>query len=473
MNRRRSVFKFLLFCHLSFVICLISCSDPTSSNNVTFSGTVILEDTTDYSGVTVSLYKPVELDTALVRINQEYPNIGVQISQETEFDHREHEPVYTTITNADGNWEIKKVEEREYNVVAEKDSFGWIYKFNVVNTDGINLTLYKENELEGQLPNNLRLMAFHHYIVKDDIEILEGDKIQIDEGAWIRFDGSYKFEIYGDLDLNGTESEYIKFTSNLENTEENKWRFIRFNQVNYPIISFVHLSFSGSGMRFEGCENITVGNSIFEKCSLNGIIIKQSSECILENIIIRNTLDACLMQYTLNAEIKNNIFNQNRRGIKFEYSGNHVKNNYFYSNETGVYSLAKPSADITHNEFENNQRGVFCAGSDPVIRSNNFDLHEQSIFIGYERNHAGAQPMINFNNLINNTIGIALYGSQGGANTKDIDGRNNWWGTIAEYTIDQQLVWDKNDEGADSIYTGTVYFKPYCENLIDTVGIQF
>ena len=50
------------------------------------------------AGVTVSLYAPVELpvesrmpaaDTALVRINQEYPNIGVQISQETEFDQRE------------------------------------------------------------------------------------------------------------------------------------------------------------------------------------------------------------------------------------------------------------------------------------------------------------------------------------------------------------------------------------------------
>lgn len=86
---------------LSFVICLLSflfsCSSPTANNKVTFSGTVTLEDTTDYfptetsgqAGVTVSLYKPVVLDTALVRINQQYPNIGVQISQETEFDNRE------------------------------------------------------------------------------------------------------------------------------------------------------------------------------------------------------------------------------------------------------------------------------------------------------------------------------------------------------------------------------------------------
>jgi len=84
----------LILITLSSLI-LFTCSSPNSSGDkVTFSpmknsgqaGTVTLEDTTDFSGVTVSLYEPVELDTALVRINEKYPNIGVQISQETEFD---------------------------------------------------------------------------------------------------------------------------------------------------------------------------------------------------------------------------------------------------------------------------------------------------------------------------------------------------------------------------------------------------
>ena len=54
------VTAFLLF---SF---LITCSQPTENNKVTFSGTVTLEDATDYSpegqaGITVSLYAPAEL----------------------------------------------------------------------------------------------------------------------------------------------------------------------------------------------------------------------------------------------------------------------------------------------------------------------------------------------------------------------------------------------------------------------------
>ena len=144
-----------VFCLLSFVF-ILSCSrTPTRSEGFTLSGRVVLEDTTDYSGVRVSLYRPVELDTALVRINQEYPNIGVQISQETEFDHREHTPVYTTTTDKDGNWKIEGVEEGEYNIVAEKEGWGWRYvleydlnKDKIIEIDLFSDSVFTENNEE-------------------------------------------------------------------------------------------------------------------------------------------------------------------------------------------------------------------------------------------------------------------------------------------------------------------------------------
>ena len=69
---------------LSFSFYLLSCSTPTENNKVTFSGTVTLEDTSDFSGVTVSLYAPVELDTALTNLNAQYPGVGIEINQRTE-----------------------------------------------------------------------------------------------------------------------------------------------------------------------------------------------------------------------------------------------------------------------------------------------------------------------------------------------------------------------------------------------------
>ena len=102
--------KFLLSFSLFITYCLlfiVNCSLITNPDKTTASGTVKLEGQTNHSGVKVSLYKLVELDTTLVRIIKQYPNIGVQISQETEFYHREQTPVYTTYTNKDGKWKIK------------------------------------------------------------------------------------------------------------------------------------------------------------------------------------------------------------------------------------------------------------------------------------------------------------------------------------------------------------------------------
>ncbi len=72
------ILRSVLIFNLVSLIFVFSCSkDSTSPQTITISGTVTLQGQTDHSGVTVSLYRPVQLDTALVRINQQYPNIGL------------------------------------------------------------------------------------------------------------------------------------------------------------------------------------------------------------------------------------------------------------------------------------------------------------------------------------------------------------------------------------------------------------
>ncbi|MFC2088720.1 hypothetical protein ACFLSX_03885, partial [Calditrichota bacterium] len=115
-QKKSYFFNGILFSFFLALFSFFSCSkSPSENETVVFSGTVTLEGMQDHSGVKVSLYKPVELDTALVRINQQYPNIGVQISQETEFDHREHTPSYSTTSNANGVWKIENVTPGTYN----------------------------------------------------------------------------------------------------------------------------------------------------------------------------------------------------------------------------------------------------------------------------------------------------------------------------------------------------------------------
>src|SRR3990172_1761494 len=90
---------------LTILSIAISCSKtPISPDSFSLSGTVHLEGQADHSGVTVALYNLVEPDTAVVRLQKEIPFVGVPISQQTEFDHRLAEAVYTTNTEADGSF---------------------------------------------------------------------------------------------------------------------------------------------------------------------------------------------------------------------------------------------------------------------------------------------------------------------------------------------------------------------------------
>jgi hypothetical protein len=91
---------------LFFLACT---KQPTSPDTFSLSGTVHLEGQQDHSGVTVALYNLVELDTAVVRLQKEFPFVGVPISQQTEFDHRLAEPVYQTKTAGDGSYRIDNI----------------------------------------------------------------------------------------------------------------------------------------------------------------------------------------------------------------------------------------------------------------------------------------------------------------------------------------------------------------------------
>ena len=79
------------------IIFLFSCTSGTDVSKGSLTGTVSIEGISDYSNISVSLYDLAYLDTTIVRINNQYPHIGVIINQHTEFDHRLQSPVATQL----------------------------------------------------------------------------------------------------------------------------------------------------------------------------------------------------------------------------------------------------------------------------------------------------------------------------------------------------------------------------------------
>lgn len=128
-----------------FTLLILSCSSPTENSSANLSGTISLindsgtpeNDVSDFSGITIALYNLAYLDTTIKRINNDYPQIGVQITQHTEFDHRFQVPVATTTTNAEGFFSLE-VSPGTYNLVALKDDWGWRYVYEISLSDGDN-----------------------------------------------------------------------------------------------------------------------------------------------------------------------------------------------------------------------------------------------------------------------------------------------------------------------------------------------
>ena len=100
----------------SILLIILNCTKlfNTDTEESTISVKVTLEGMSGHSGITVFLYETVELDPDILSINQQYPNIGVIISQRTEFDHRLYYPEYETTTEQNGHFSLDKIPFNDY-----------------------------------------------------------------------------------------------------------------------------------------------------------------------------------------------------------------------------------------------------------------------------------------------------------------------------------------------------------------------
>ncbi len=120
------------------ILTIFSCNTSTEVPKGSLTGTVSLEGQSDFSGITVAIYDLAELDPEIVGINSQYPNIGIKITQHTEFDHRLQSPIKSPETDIDGSFELTKIPTGKYNLVAMKSDFGFKYLYEIEIEEGDN-----------------------------------------------------------------------------------------------------------------------------------------------------------------------------------------------------------------------------------------------------------------------------------------------------------------------------------------------
>jgi len=468
---------FLVILNLYSLI-LLSCSKngtESNDNTITVSGKVTLEGQSDHSGVTVRLYKPVTLDTALVRINQQYPNIGVKISQETEFDHRQETASYSTTTNANGDWRIENVAAGTYNVIAEKDGFGWRYTFDVKvenSVGSLNFGLFGETEIT-QISSSFNFLEDRHYILKNNIDVPPNVTLTFNNGAYLRLEENVILRIQGAV--NFSNQQYVHIICNKTGSRFSRVEF----QSNNNTIKNVLVNSGRTGLGFSNTSNIRVEKCIV-KNALDAIFFNSGvNNQILNNLVCNNQNGLSLVGTSGSLVQKNIIYLNDEVGLNNQQAAenNSCLSNYFKANNEALVFLESASGLVKNNIFDENSNFSFTiVGSKPVVRLNNFVNASKGLKIcsSYQQqSYLQSQPLINFNNFIavssysidlsSHPVNPSVYYN----NSTDIDAVNNFWNTASEFEI-QNKIYDKSDFSP----LGIVNYNPYAPSMIDSAGIR-
>lgn len=381
---------------ISLLALISGCNKTTAPKSGSLSGRVILVNDTDepaldpvdFSGVTVALYRLATLDTMIVRINQEYPTIGVQINQETEFDHRLQNPVAVTTTNPDGSFLLSKLPIGTYNLVAMKKGWGYQYKFQVSLAQGEN-TLYSDSGLRSKLESAITLrpevnmpsvlnqeITFKngkHYIFHQDSIILA--PVMIETGAVLRVAPGCDLSFISSLNmLMSDDAERFTITSDaFSYTTAAKDSLSCFGKIKLSSPDGYAIA-HGKICNIQDGIQTQAGDISFEDMVFSDggtSIVAGQADITFSNSVVRR-FNQISQNYYNNVNVANNVYydNTHKCMVLFETNAT-VSNNYFIRNKIGVQPFMG-AVVISNNCFDRNYIGVAPCTSDPQILNNNF-----------------------------------------------------------------------------------------------------
>ena len=430
-NFLRTILKTRSYILISIIVLILaflcnSCS--TNANKGTISGTVILVNDTDnpslnpvdYAGVTVALYKTAVLDTTLVRINQQYPQIGVQITQETEFDHRNFDPIKVVTTDADGKFSFPSLSAGNYNLVLWKTDWGIRYICSVRAEEKENnnlgtIELYPATSYDTPIVSEpTTFKSDHSYFILTDVNFTSSVEFQprtqifINPACIVKFYGAITTpEFTSPRDMwKITSGKEIYSTSQVTMDFDSYYSAVNFygdeinlrsgiinygsnalstTNININIINYFRINNCGTALTLTVLEGDTnISYLTISNCNAHGISCRSNleksnvslniSHCILNKIkqdgasiyisgtyYINNcyfdTMDIAIRARYCNGDIRYNIFIHNIKYNIYNYRSSSFNNEIHYNNFYKSIIGIKPSG-LINNITDNNFYGI-------------------------------------------------------------------------------------------------------------------
>lgn len=498
---------------LAIVTLILGCS-CTKPRLGTLSGTIQLvndsgdpaNDPADLSGVCIALYAPAVLDTAIVRANNNYPGVGLAISQETEFDHREHSPLYSASSVADGSFIMAEIEPGRYNIVLSKEGWGWRYLLDCQVEEGDNTlsefvsgknaqatALYPERIIN-QFDQISTLQSCHFYLVNSNVTM--NHDLILESGTHLLLAPQASLTVIGNLNTSDAGSnDYIHISSHAESFDLDDWFGKILVQGNANISNAV-FSYSLNGIQFqEGSLSLA---DVRIRNGSSGLVCRNNNEIEISNVIVSNIGELVTSGaniYTTDGGIDLTgcqtglvdkvVAVSSNSGIRVrENCGIELSNCYFANNTIGL-EVSNNFSLFNHSHFEGNYSyDARAYGTcSPVFTYNNFNS-DRGLNIGLSTGPAwlNCTPAVSYNNF------RCKYGQQGpwlwafairllGNNMLDIEAGNNYFYTTNVSMI-ESLILDQNDYDPDDwsnyvgVNTGYVDYIPFLFSRVNDAGIN-
>ncbi|GEM_PF-1867639 len=502
-----------------FLFCFTGCSKTTSPKYGSLSGTVTLTNDTgntalnpvDYSGVTVALYHRATLDTTIVRINGRHTNIGVQISQRTEFDHRLQNAILTASTDGAGNFTLSRITPGTYNLVVFKAGWGVRYVYNVPVAEGQNtvpasrenpslqgnpsenrsgIVLYPVTELSGFVSENFVFQGSHNYLVTDNLTFT--GSVVFSPGTQVWVNPAKRISFYANITTPDTDEDFVLVTTaygmygTSQHTASSIQKFYNLDCTTYAgftneQLSSVITTFTELGWNLKH-SGLTVTNMIVRHMK-TGLVFQQLTGVVVSHSNIVSSIDpelggislsACTNQTTSQLIVKDCT-----TGIRQHSSANvNVSNSYFYNSSiSDIDNIYETTGSITQCTFEKSARAIATSGRSTTnvqycLINTTVGLHNF-----HQLNWNQSWFTANFNNFYCSNYAVISTAVFNTVQLIQMNASNNYWGTANSSTI-QQLIYDYYDLPApDPVhpeYTiwAEVVFSPYRTVPVSGAGVS-
>ena len=295
------------------------------------------------------------------------------------------------------------------------------------------------------------------YYLIGNVSVGQEAFLTIKPGVEVLFNGSNSLIVDGVLNATGTPNNPIIFSSNATNPKKADWDSILIRNKSSTIKN-AKISYANNGIKLEDglCE---IYNNTFYN-NTNGVFV--------------DIWDGLLRNSGLN--IYNNTFFQNNNGIyiyrlsEIYYSYSLIKHNLIFNNSNnGIYiaGVIENDLSIQNNRLFNNSGYGIQIELGIEVGSNGGKLNNQYNDI-FNNRQGGISILnldeniysINYNNIYNNSnweINCVWQDS-----TKVINAINNWWGTSNYTKIEEELIFDNDD---DSNYA-RVNYNPFLTSVV-------